>query len=476
MIVLFNSDGAETRGFIGDIDQVAIFQSNLTQDQIKDQYLIGKNASNEYVELMKFDDAEGIYSFDDIDRIVYGLFWDGSEYVNLKQSMNAACTESTSFALNSFRNSISLVVMDSDSAPRDQSTLQNDLQLEGDEQLVNTGTPYQGLCTLEWDNEEAFLSFVTSVSEHKWDFSIESGKMHALRLYFDGAQAGIKIVKMPRENNGEWVPASVVFDTGLFPVDFRLRGGIGWKAQLMDHHSSVERVYLEEAEYAEYRSAPLRSWRPYQGAQVFKSGTPPVELVEQLAASDWGGSINHDPMKSASGNAYKVETSAENRFEGIRTQRFFLQNTSDIRVTTRLLAGVGVEMFLYKYDTDELISIHKHDTLNGDWVDIHEFTSVTSAGYYSLYITSPNFGLWWIDNLSVTVPTVAWSARPNNKSPWSPLKSSVVDSEYGGVVFEHPGSELQVRGVSKTAEGNVHDLQIRPKYAELGKFLWRDEV
>lgn len=477
MIVLFNSDGAESRGFIGDIDQVAIFKKSLSPDEVTAQYMVGKYSPSEYVELMKFDGAEGIYSFDDIDRIVYGLFKNGSNYVDLKQSMDAACAESPTSALVPYKNSISLIIMDSDAAPRDQSAIQNDPQLQGDEQLVTGGNPYQGICTLSWDDDEALLSFTTSISEHTWDFSIENSRAHALRLYFDGAKAGIRVVQLPYENNGEWVPSSLVFDTGLFPVDFRLRGGVGWKAQLMDHSSFITRVYLEDAEHAEYRSAPLRSHIPYQGAQVFKSGTPSVEMVEYFAASDWGGSINSDPMKSTSGKAYRVDTSAANRFEGIRTQRFFVQNIDDIRVRLSVISQTELEIFLYSYETDELIAVHQHNNSSSTgWTEIDETTAVHGAGYYALYITSAYFGRWWVDNVSVTLPTVAWSARPDSKSPWSPLKAAVANSEYGGVFFEHPGKALQIRGISKTKDGNVYDLQIKPKYAELGKFVWRDEV
>jgi hypothetical protein len=288
--------------------------------------------------------------------------------------------------------------------------------------------------------------------------------------------ASIKVVQSAYEDNGDWIEESTVFDTGLFPLDFRLRGGVGWQAELTDHASTVERIYLEEVEFAEYRSAPLRSRTPYSGAQVFKSGTPPFEVVEFFAASDWGGAIDYDAMKSPTGKAYKVTTSANNRFEGIRSQRFFIQNPSDIRVSARVLSGINLEMFLYCYETDVMTSVHQHDTLGPDWTDIDKTISLPEAGHYALYITSQYFGVWWVDSLSVRPPSVAWAARPDKESPWSPLKSAVADSEYGGAVFEYPGKELQVRGASKTIDGTVYDLQIKPKYAELGKLIWRDEV
>jgi len=478
MVVLLFS-GFGPRGIIGDLDELAVFGTTLSQIDIENHYAVGKYSPNQYLSLMQFDGADGIYSFEDAGPYINGLKKVSGAYVDIKLSMQATdCSDSTTFALNPANNKISFVIMDSDSAPRDQIALQEDENLNEDEQLVNSGIPYQGVCTLEWNNTEAELSFVTNESSSVWDeISLNPMLPYSLRMSFDGNRINIEIVLLPHENEGNWVDRSVVFETGFFPLDFRLRGGVGWKSELIDMRSSVQRILIEDVQFSEYRSAPLRSRNPYSGVQIFKSGTPPLNLVGGIgvSASDWGGSINQDLSKSKSGKSYKVNTTGQLRYEGIKTGRFFVQNPNDARITFKTISGVGLEVFLYCYETDQVVPVYAHDLFSSEWVEIDRTVSVTECGYYALYVTSSSFGEWYVDELSIKSPSIAWSARPDQEDKWVPMKG-VVDSQYGGVVFNNPGKNLQVQGISKFVDSTIHDVQILPKYAELGKIVWEDEV
>jgi hypothetical protein len=478
MLILFS--GFEPRGLIGDLDELAVFGKTLSEIDIQNHYAVGKYSPNHYLPLMEFDGADGIYSFEDAGPYINGLSKvSPGEYTDIKLSMQATdCSDSASFALNPANNKISFVIMDSDAAPRDQVALQEDENLNDDEQLVNSGIPYQGICTLEWNNTEAELSFVTNDSSSVWgEINLNPMLPYSLEMSFDGGRINIEIVLLPHENEGEWVERSVVFKTGFFPLDFRLRGGVGWKSELIDMHSSVQRILIQDVQFAEYRSAPLRSRIPYSGAQIFKSGTPPLDLAGDIgvSASDWGGSIDPDLSKSKSGKSYKVNTTGQLRYEGIKTGRFFIQNPNDARIAFKTISAVNLEVFLYCYETDQIVPVHAHYLTSSEWVELDREVSVTECGYYALYVTSSSFGEWYVDELSIKSPSIAWSARPDQEDKWLPMKN-VVDSQYGGVKFDHAGKNLQVQGVSKFVDGTIHDIQIMPKYAELGKIVWEDEA
>ena len=479
-----NTD-SDPKGLIGDIDEVAVFSKTLSATDVQNHYAVGKYSPNNYSETMKSSGADGIYSLDEANKYIYGLKKTGSwpPYEEITLSLSASCSESTSFALNPVNNKISFVIMDSDSSPRSQIEMQDDQVLQGDEQLVPTGVPYQGLCTLEWNNSNAKLSFLTTGSSHLWEgLRLMPNVQHSLRMVFDGSFASIQVIQLPYEDYSEigidgghdiWVPEEIIFDTGRFPLDFRLRGGVGWSASLIDMHSSVQQVLLEDVQIAEYRSAPLRSKTPYSGAQIFKSGTPSRNAITAFSASDWGGSIVNDYTKSVT--AWRVDTTGNKKYEGIKSGRFFLANPKNVKISFKVIVSVQIDAFLYCYETDEIIQIHSDYADSPDWITIEKTMDLERAGHYALYITSPSFGQWWVDEISASPQSIAWFARPDQESQWVPLKT-VSDSKYGGVAFTHPGKTLQVRGVSKVLDGTISDVQIEPKYAELGKLVWRDEI
>lgn len=476
LITLNSSSLSDPKGFIGDIDEVAVFDKVLSPTEIAHQYAVARNSPNEYVELLKNQSAEGIYSFEDIGPVISGLKKDGPGYNDIKLWLSAACEESPSFLINPANNKIQFVIMDSDSSPRDQIAVQNDDQLDGDEQLMPTGTPYQGVLTLEWNNEFADLTFESNGSVHVWDgINVVPNLNYSLRFSFDGQFASIELIRLAYDGEEGWQPEAEVFQSDRFPLELRLRGGVGWASQLVDHEAGINKIFVEDVQFAEYRSTPFRSRTPYYGAQIFKSGTPSHDLVAQFAASDWGGQINFDNTKVASDKAYKVSTTGEKRFEGIRTQRFWVQNPKDLVVSLRVISGVTLEMFLYDYETDTLFPIHTHNTLGPDWIEIEKTVSLPRASNYALYVTSASFGQWFVDEISVKSASIDWSARQDENSVWMPLKN-LADRAYAGVVFDYPGKGLQVKGISKVIDGQIKDVQVQPKYAELGAFAWRDKV
>lgn len=480
-IFFFNQSLEPDKGFIGYIDNIVIQKKFTEELDIIRRYEVGRKNPNQY-DAMVLKDG-------------YDLFWK-CDQVGPKISVNTAsgvvtgtmsegCLESNTFAINSYTNKITFVFMDSDSAPRDQIAIETDADsynLEGDTQLVNTNSPYRGLVTLEWDLENTKLTFDSTgqlQTKQVWDnmFTLSPNSTYQMRLDFDGEFASISIIqKTTAVNENNQIVETyidnepVVFKTNRFPLDFRVRGGVGWSASLFDKSSSVDYVTVENTGFSEYKSTPLRSNMPYSGVQVFPSETPPKELVNGFDVSEWGGE------KVVESESIKVTTSGDRRFEGIKTNKFFIRDPSDLRIYLDTLSSVKLNLFLYSYRNDKILPVRTGSLSSKKRIvtNVNAF-SESGAGYYSLYITSSEYGVWRVYDVSVKVPSVSWFARSQIKNEWIPFKT-VSGTNYGGVSFDEMGRELQIKALSRSHEAKIDSVQIQPKELSMGSLVWPDEV
>lgn len=107
-----------------------------------------------------------------------------------------------------------------------------------------------------------------------------------------------------------------VFDSTLIDDDgiFRRRKGrIGWSAKLDDNDAYISNIRPRGVCFAEYRSAPLESVTPVDGAQLFADYTANTELwdkgLNQYTTTELTDAIvTRDKARSTTGESFKITT------------------------------------------------------------------------------------------------------------------------------------------------------------------------
>lgn len=81
---------------------------------------------------------------------------------------------------------------------------------------------------------------------------------------------------------------ALFFDTGIVPDSYlliRRPGRIGWRGSLGDSDASIQSLRAQSLVYAEYRSAPLASITPVQGARLYVQSSPDIQLWQAFSPS-----------------------------------------------------------------------------------------------------------------------------------------------------------------------------------------------
>lgn len=297
---------------------------------------------------------------------------------------------------------------------------------------------------------------------------------------------------------GEIDKSNLVFSTNKIVDDTlikRRKGRLGWYAQLLDGDAALYNIRQRDMSFGEVITKPFESVTPVMGAQLFVGGSDDLQLVTEVLSGPWGvGSIGNDSSASASGGAKRITTLGGKPLQGIATNPFVLDNFRHIDIGFRikypadslLVPGAGLDIFLYG-EYGRCIPLNVTPIHGDKWETIRATLpdDLIQTGTYQLMLiqTLPNKDTtWWIEDLSVTTPTLIWSGRSKKPDAWDLEGDQWVPFDhtlnklYGGVVFEERGNGLQVRGRALRQNAVIQDFKVVPKYAELGRFVWSDEI
>lgn len=285
----------------------------------------------------------------------------------------------------------------------------------------------------------------------------------------------------------EWINDEDIFK--------RRKGRVGWYAQLLDGDAAMLNVRQRDTNFGEVVTKAFESNTPVMGAQLFTGSSSSLLLSTEVQASPWGvHSIAPDPSASSSGKAYKIMASAGRSLQGVSTNPFVLDNFRylDARFKIKFPSsalvkpGSGLDVFLYgEYGRCIPLNI---TPIEGDkWQSIKATLSddLIQTGTYKLVMvqTLPSDDTtWWLEDLAITTPTVHWSGRSKKPDPWGKegdqwmAYETSMNKEYGGLVFEERGHAIQTRGRALRQNAVISDFKTIPKYAELGRFIWSDDV
>lgn len=281
---------------------------------------------------------------------------------------------------------------------------------------------------------------------------------------------------------------TLVHDSGYIEDDNiwpRVRGRVGWSADLQDGDAYFASIKDRKAVFGEYQSRPMRSTTPVDGAQLYAQFTPKTEHFTGFDA----GPINIDStLITREGTAWKISSIGNLGFQGIQSNSFQLFDLANSTISfdfklddSGSIDVKDIKVFLVDQYGANYNQIATTPLRAGEWQTV---TGVVPSGFefstgvYRLVIVQSSVaaGVWYVDNVSVSTRSVIWSARPEpsspfdtDSSPWAPFNDMIGDGR--SVQFADRGNALQVRGQVLRQDGEISKIQIVPKYSELGRIL-----
>lgn len=319
---------------------------------------------------------------------------------------------------------------------------------------------------------------------------------YAIVLELEGNTIRVRIYVTDASGNID--PSALVIDTGEIIDDTllkRRKGRVGWWANFADGDAYLNNFRLRDINFGEIVSKSFESNTPVTGVNLFAGSSSDVELFTALQPSPWGvDTLAPDPSASKTGTAFKVVNKGGSPLQGIQTNQFVLENVQyldlsfDIKFPkSALIANTGLEVFLFDATTERPVPLNFTPLLGDSWQGVKASLQdeFIQPGSYTLVVVqslADTDTTWWIDNVSIRTPVVTWAGRGSKPDAWRMREDqwvpalNTLNKQFGGIVFEEPGNGLQVRAKALRQSAEIHDYKATPRYAELGRFRWKDEI
>lgn len=287
---------------------------------------------------------------------------------------------------------------------------------------------------------------------------------------------------------------ALVFDTTTLVDDdtFKRRPGrVGWSAALGDGDAYLSSIRTRALCFGEYQSAPLNSFTPVVGAELYAAFTPDAQLFTTLGAYPSNSPstviVTRDSFRSTSGLSFKTQIYGS-ASQGVQSNLVEITDLNETQIefdlyypsgiinpglTAALLSPDGYTIPLKlpnaQYDTWQHVTIYP------------PASDKVRTGFYSLLITqtSSSPAIWWVDKVSIIQRAMKWSARSSPQDPWvggiggwTDFRANLNKSN-AGVLFAQRGKQFQVRARALRQDAAIYGApKFVPKYAELGRFVW----
>lgn len=322
-------------------------------------------------------------------------------------------------------------------------------------------------------------------------FTIEPRTDYLATFSLESYTGRIVIHKLDRDGTPVKPP---IFDSNLIIDDYlfhRRKGRIGWSTNFLDGDASVNHLRVRDLNYAEYRSAPFESLTPVAGAQLVVAGSEPIALQTGWESGPFGGVLRTDSLKSQTGKAIRIESEGEGfAVQGLWSNWLNFTNINSAEVVFDLWYPSSAKNHplaaAFFDENARMVHVALGRITYDQWHRIKILPGLIEnmpLGRYRFALLQPSSDniTWWVDNYSVTERAIDWFARPNQSDAfhdyrvdWVPLRHLVNVSD-GGVLFEERGRRLQVQGLARRQNTQIGRIQVIPRYAELGRFVWEEE-
>jgi hypothetical protein len=359
--------------------------------------------------------------------------------------------------------------------------------------------------------------------------AMDNNTEYLLVCSLEGSGARARLFALNKDKS---VVQEPVFDSTLIEDDgvFRRRQGrVGWKALLADNDAYVHSIRPRSIVFAEYKSTPLTSFTPVDGAQLFANFTGNEELWNQgfeITPSDSSAVVlSRDKSRTLSGESFRVDTNGTEKNVGITTDliefidftqaeiRFFLWFTGEPRTVETLeikhqasfpghhkyppfFPSKGFTTFdqeMIGNLTAQLVSeegtvipLPMPELETNQWQEVTlrlPTNEIVQTGKYRVQILQPTLiaSSWWVDNISIFERSVQWSARSvisdpwnSNYAPWTDFRE-LVNVNRKGILLSPRGKDLQLRARALRQNATIKTPKIIPRYASLGRLVWPEE-
>jgi hypothetical protein len=320
--------------------------------------------------------------------------------------------------------------------------------------------------------------------------------------------------------------STLIEDDGVFR---RRQGRIGWKAIIEDNDAYIHSIRPRSVVFAEYKSAPLLSFTPVDGAQLFANFTGNEKLWNHgfniTPTESKGVILTRDKSRTLSGESFRVDTNGTERDVGITTDliefidftqaevRFFIWFAGESRTVETVedkhqasfpsphkfpsfFPSKGYITFnqeMLNNITAQLVSeegtvipLPMPELETNQWQEVTirlPTNEIVQTGKYYVQILQPTLiaSSWWIDNISIFERSVQWSARSvvsdawnSNYAPWTDFRE-IVNVNRKGILLSPRGKELQLRARALRQNATIKTPKIIPRYAKLGRLVWPEE-
>lgn len=329
--------------------------------------------------------------------------------------------------------------------------------------------------------------------------SLVSEKFYFAVCSLRGNTARLIIYKL---NNDMSINPNIIFDTtAINDSDLfkRRQGRIGWQTSLEDSNAYIYYIRPRNVTYAEFRSAPLETITPVAGAQLYSQFTPNVQLWNEFTPAPnnltENSRISRDTSNSITGNSYRIDV-YKGKNQGFQSNTMVFTNFSQAGISfslfyPRVPAPGGLIAKLVGKNPESTIFLPLPIIHPNQWQNIRIplTNSLHHTGEYRLIIEQVeepperHVATWWIDDVNVFQRAFQWSARSVVDDPWGSTYApwtdfnETVNSETSGVEFTARGNQLQYRAKALRQDAIVAESpRIKPKYAELGRIVWPEEV
>lgn len=313
-------------------------------------------------------------------------------------------------------------------------------------------------------------------------------------LVFELRDTAARAAIFPLGSRGQIIFTAPVFDSTLIDDDFaykRRKGRFGWHANLADGDAYVESIRFRSASYGEYRSLPYESVTPVIGAELLAEASPIIDLFTEFGPTDPSIVVESDREISVSGESYRVTDYGTYTYQGLQSNRFDITDFDqteillDVYYPSTTDQEATLEFYLqnqYNY----LISLPRPKIYPDQWQTIRLKASsshLAQTGLYRLIVVQnkPVNLNWWVDNVRIFERTVSWHGRAVVEDPWAATEDdwtpfqNAFNRDFGGILFQGRERNLQIRGVGHKQDAKVTKVQFKPKYADLGRFVWPED-
>lgn len=299
----------------------------------------------------------------------------------------------------------------------------------------------------------------------------------------------------PLGARGQIIFNAPVFDSTDINDDFsykRRKGRFGWFANLADGDAFVDSIRFRSASYAEYRSLPYESLTPVEGAELSAESTPVIDSFEYFVPTFADTIVvERDQELSTTGESWRITDYGGYTFQGIQSNPFQITDFDqtevllDVYYPSALEINASVEFYL-KSQYDYLIPLPKPRIYPDQWQTVRLRTPsshLAQTGTYRFVVVQnrPVNLNWWIDNVRIFERTVSWHGRAVVGDPWAATEDdwtpfqNAFNRDFGGILFQGRERKLQIKGVGHKQDSQIGKVQFKPRYAELGRFVWPED-